>query len=204
MAITLELPDRMTGLELGLEEGRRVSWEDYESFCAANPELRTELSAEGRILLMPPAGAESDFRSLDIGTQIYHYARRHPESAAFTTSVQYLLPDGAALSPDASWVSAEKMARLNRAQKRGFLPLVPDLVVEVLSPSDRMTRAQAKMRQWSGNGVPLAWLVDADRQAIHIYRPGQEAELRTGMDSLEAGEAMPGFVLDCTHLWKPL
>jgi Uma2 family endonuclease len=49
----------------------------------------------------------------------------------------------------------------------------PALVVEVLSPSDNMTRTLRRVRQYHGRGVPLVWLIDPEERTVHVYRPDE-------------------------------
>jgi Uma2 family endonuclease len=51
---------------------------------------------------------------------------------------EFILPSGAAYSPDAAWVSKERLAQLTKEQKRKFPRLCPEFVVEVMSPTDRL------------------------------------------------------------------
>lgn len=90
--------------------------------------------------------------------------RLPPSSAAF------VLPSGAILSPDAAWVANQKLQQLTPAQRRRFLAIVPDFIVEVLSPSDRRPAPELKLLEWIASGVSLAWLIDGDARTVTIYR----------------------------------
>ncbi len=114
---------------------------------------------------LPPA-ANPIYRSLEIAAELRAWAKRDAPGVAFGSSVEFLLPNGTALSPDAAWVSNEKLNRLSKEQRRNFLRLAPDFVAEILSPSDRLPAAQNKMLEWLENGVRLGWLIDGDAQTI--------------------------------------
>jgi Uma2 family endonuclease len=176
----------------------------YADFCAANPDLNLERTAEGEIIIVPPAGAESSFRELEVGSQLRSWAHRDGRGRAFSPSVQFTLPSRAARSPDAAWVSREKLDGLTKAQRREFLKLVPEFVVEVLSPSDRLGDAQEKMREWMANGVELGWLIDADVETVYIYRPGRPVEKKKGLRKLAGEGPVKGFVLDLRAIWQGL
>ena len=111
---------------------------------------------------------------------------------------------GAALSPDASWVQSSRLEQFTKEQKRRFLPLGPDFVVELISPTDRLPKAQAKMRQWIDNGVTLGWLIDADRRTVYVYRPGQEPEELVNIDRLPGEGIVEGFGLELSEIWRGL
>jgi len=85
------------------QQGRMTHHEFYE-FCVANPDLRIELSAEGVIVIMPPTGVETGYRNNELARQLGNWSRQDGRGRAFDSNTEYLLPDGSALCPDASWV----------------------------------------------------------------------------------------------------
>jgi Uma2 family endonuclease len=81
-----------------------------------------------------------------------------------------------------------------------FLRLVPDFVAELMSPSDRLPIARAKMEEWIANGVALGWLIDGDAQTVYVCRIGKA----TGVTSLPGDGRIAGFMLDLTAIWAGL
>jgi Uma2 family endonuclease len=200
---SIELPERETvKLVFGSEHG--LSEQDYLAFCRANPDLRCERTAEGEIVIVPPAGGEGAYRSGKAYSQLDRWVERTGLGKAFDSSVEFILPDGSALSPDASWVSDESLARLTPAQRREFLRLSPEFVIEVMSPSDRLKPAKEKMEVWIANGVQLAWLIDGDHQTVYVYRPRRQAATRRGIQELAGEGPVDGFVLQLRSIWKGL
>ena len=116
----------------------------FYAFCQANPDLRIERSAEGDIQIMPPTGGETSYRNSDLTTQLRLWAKRDGRGKSFDSNAEFLLPNGAYRSPDASWIRSERLASLTRAQKRRFPPLCPDFVIELTSPSDRLPRSEER------------------------------------------------------------
>ncbi len=182
----------------------KLTEEAYLSYCEANPELRLERTAKGEIVIAPPAGGESDYRSLEIAAELRAWAKRDGRGVAFGSSVEFLLPNGAALSPDAAWASNQKLARLSKEQRRKFLRLAPDFVAGILSPSDRLPAAQDKMLEWMENGVALAWLIDGDARTIYIYRAARPVEKCQGVTTLAADGPLLGFTINLADLWAGL
>lgn len=180
-----------------------MNQEQLYDFCAANPDLRVELTADGEIVKMPPAGAETGYRNCEIAAQLGNWSRQDGRGRALGSSVEYLLPDRSAMCPDASWVERSRLARLTREQKRKFPPLVPDFVVELTSPSDRLPRVRKKMEAWIANGVKLAWLIDADRRTAYTYCPHREPEKLVAPPKLKGEAPVAGFVLDLAEIWDP-
>ncbi len=203
MQQVLTFPEPITGLAV-----RRVreKWsdEDYWAFCEANRDLRIERTAEGEIVIMPPTGGESGFRNGEVITELKIWARKDGRGQSVDSSVQFFLPDGSALSPDAAWVSNESLSRLTKQQRKKFLRLSPEFIVEVLSPTDNLKEAKAKMELWIANGVQLAWLIDGDAETVYIYRKGQPMRTRRHIRELAGDGPVAGFVLNLVPVWEGL
>jgi Uma2 family endonuclease len=200
---SVELPEHEI-VKLVFDSEYKLSEEDYLKFCRANPSLRCERTAEGEIVIVPPVGGEGAFRSGEAFSQLGQWARQDGRGRAFDSSVEFLLPDGSALSPDASWVSNESLARLTREQRREFLRLSPEFLIEVMSPSDRVKAAKSKMERWIGNGVELGWLIDADHETVYIYRKGRNPLTRQGLSEIAANSPVKGLVLQLDAIWRGL
>lgn len=79
---------------------------------------------------------------------------------------------------------------------------MPDFIVELMSPTDRLSRARTKMDEWIHAGVALGWLIDPERQVVEVYRPGLPAEILQGVTELEADGPVNGFTLDLKRVWE--
>jgi len=198
------LPESESPVKLVLDPEHPLTDDQYFAFCMANPSLRIERTSRGEIVIVPPAGGESDHRNVIVPSQLHVWARKDGRGTAFGSSVEFILPSSAALSPDAAWVLREKIDRLTKEERRKFLRLVPDFVAEVMSPSDRLPTAQAKMDEWIANGVLLGWLIDGDAQTVYVYRIDKAVEKLTGVTSLPGDGPLSGFVLDLTAIWAGL
>ena len=204
MQQVLTFPEPISGLAVRRQGREKFSDADYWAFCEANPDLRVERSAEGEIVIVPPAGGESDNRSAEVVTDLTVWARKDGRGKAFGPSVQFFLPDGSGLSPDAAWVSNESLSRLTKQERKKFLRLSPEFVVEVLSPSDSLKESKAKMELWIANGVRLAWLIDGDAETVYVYRKGQTPKTRRHIPELVGDGPVTGFVLNLKPIWEGL
>jgi Uma2 family endonuclease len=200
---SIELPGHER-VKLVFDSEYNLSERDYLTFCHANPGLRCERTAEGEIVIAPSAGGEGAYRSGDALAQLHNWARHDGSGKAFDSSIEFLLPDGSALSPDASWVSNESLGRLTREQRREFLRLSPEFVIELMSPSDRLKPAMNKMERWIENGVQLGWLIDGDHQTVYVYRKGRNPVTRRGIQELAGSGPVKGFVLKLDAIWRGL
>lgn len=199
------LPEITAPAKVILDPSQAMGDDDYQAFCAANPDLRIERTPQGEILIVPPAGGESDYRTTQILVQLAQWAKQDGRGKVFGPSVEFLLPTGAAYSPDASWVSTARLERLTREQRRKFPPLAPEFVIEVISPSDRLKSAKDKMDAWMAAGVELGWLIDGDDETVYVYRAGQaQPEVTKGIKTLAAEGPVAGFDLDLTDVWAGL
>ena len=91
----------------------------------------------------------------------------------------------------------------DRETEAKFLPVCPDFVIEVLSPSDRLPTLEAKMEEYRENGAALGWLIDPQRRKVHVYRPGIRVEVLNHPKRVSGDPELPGFVLDLAEIWKP-
>src|SRR5207249_9292572 len=137
--------------------------DEYYEFCLANPDLRCERTPQGEIIIVPPAGWESDYQGFEDGAELRTWARRDGRGKAFGSTAEFILPTGAALAPDAAWVSNRRIAQVPKPQRRKFPRVCPEFVIEVMSPSDRLRAAKEKMEEWIRAGVELAWLIHPDK-----------------------------------------
>jgi Uma2 family endonuclease len=99
-------------------------------------------------------------------------------------------------------VRRSRLEALTPDEKERFLPLCPDFVIELASPSDRVSDLQAKMDEYVANGAQLGWLIVPDTRAVYVYRPGAPAQRESDKDVITADPLLPGFVLDLGSLWR--
>lgn len=115
----------------------RLTPEQFERVCQANPEAVLELAADGTMIAMTPTGGETGSRNGLLVYQLQVFCRQRRKAwRLFDSSTDFRLPDGSVLSPDASLVLEERWQVLTPQQRRSFPPLCPDLVVELASASD--------------------------------------------------------------------
>jgi Uma2 family endonuclease len=122
---------------------------------------------------------------------------------AFDSSTGFDLPNGATRSPDAAWVLRERLSKLTSQQKRKFLPLCPDFVVELQSPSDTLGDLQQKMQEYIDNGAQLGWLLAPDTKTVYIYKHGAPVERLDAPAQITADPLLPDFVLNLAEVWDP-
>lgn len=187
----------------------RLTPEQFERVCQANPEAVLELAADGHLIAMTPTGGETGARNLRLGQRLLLWADGAGVGAwiAFDSSTGFLLADGSVLSPDASLLRMERWQAMSPEQRRGFPPLCPDLVIELASPSDEgprgVTAMRCKMDQYQANGARLGWLLLPEERAVEIWREGQQgmAERLDNASRLDGGELAEGLAVELEEIW---
>jgi len=93
------------------------------------------------------------------------------------------------------------LALVTPEQRQKFLPLCPDFVLELRSPTDSLTALQAKMQEYLDNGARLGFLLDPEQKRVYIYRPQTSVEVLENPDTVSGDPELPGFVLYLREVW---
>jgi Uma2 family endonuclease len=172
----------------------------YE-FSQLNRDLRIERNARGELIIMPPTGGETSERNAEITMQLRLWAKRDGGGATFDSSGGFRLPNGAVRSPDAAWVKRSRLETLGAADRKRFIPLCPDFVIELRSPTDSLSLMQSKMQEYLDSGAHLAWLIDPELRRVDVYRTGEPVEELENPQTLSAAPLLHGFELDLREIW---
>jgi Uma2 family endonuclease len=177
-----------------------VTPEHFDQLCIDNPDLRLELTKDGELIVMAPAGGESSEKNGDLFGEVWYWNRQTDLGRAFDSSGGYDFTPlgGGKPAPDVSWI---EKSRLDGVKIVGFIPVVPDFVIELRSATDNLKPLQEKMKEYQRLGVKLGLLVDPKNQQVEIYRLGQEAEVLKSPTSIDCNEVMPGFILSMSRIW---
>ncbi len=191
----------MTTLNLNLPTNLKLSEDQFENLVWANRESKFELTATGELLIMSPTGGETGNRNFELYIDLGNWNRQKGLGKAFDSSTGFQLPNGAKRSPDLSWITLEKWNALTPTQRRKFLPICPDFVVELVSESDDLKEIEEKMQEYLDNGLGLGWLMIPKTRQVQIYRPQQTLEILESPLSLSGESVLVDFVLDLTPIW---
>jgi Uma2 family endonuclease len=172
-------------------------------FCQQNKSLQIERDASGDLLVMPPTGFLTSVRNSEITMQLRTWADRDRKGVASGSSAGFFLPNGALRAPDAAWTLRSRLRAIPKEQLENFVPLCPDFVIELKSPSDTLSTLQAKMTEYIDNGARLGWLIDPYRRQVHVYRAGRDREILDNPATISGDPELPGFTLDLEPLWNP-
>jgi Uma2 family endonuclease len=127
----------------------------------------------GRIVMSPPAGWPHGSIGGRIVTSMSRHVREHELGHVLDSSAGYDLPSGDTVEPDISYISRQRFESGPKPRKGQFVRIVPDLVVEILSPSTTRRDRTEKKKIYEDNGVDEYWIVDPDREEVTIFRRGK-------------------------------
>jgi Uma2 family endonuclease len=174
---------------------------EFEALCAANDLIYFERTREGEIVMQSPAGGFTSDGNAEIISQLRSWWKTHRRGRVFDATGGFFLPDGSMLNPDASYVLPHKLEGLDKHDLTGFPRLCPDFVVELLSISESLSKAQQKMERWIENGASLGWLIDPYEKKVYVYEAGAETATVSG-NALQGRGPVEGFTLDLEELWR--
>jgi len=178
-----------------------ISEENLEHLCAKNPELKFETNAAGNLVVMSPTGTLTGEKNGDLFAQIWNWNRQYKLGKVFDSSTGFKLSNDSVRSPDVSWMALSKWNSLTDQQKRGFAPIDPDFVLELMSPTDELMTVQQKMREYMSCDIKLGWLINPDDKQVEIYRMGQDKEVLNNPESLSGENVMPNLIVDLSDIF---
>lgn len=151
---------------------------------------------EGNIVVMGP----SDIESSEIGAEFIrllgNWVKPRQLGRVFDSSGGFIMPNTDLRAPDVSFVSRERL----RQTVRAFGELVPDLVVEIKSRTDRIKKLQNKIQMFLDLGARVGILIDPDEQTVTVYRSGSEPTVLNNQQTLTIPELFPGWELPVSEL----
>lgn len=156
----------------------------------------------GELQRMPPAGGEHGEIGVELTGHLWLHVREHRLGRTYSADTGFILerdPD-TVLAPDVAFIRTERLPA--KADRVGFLPVPPDLAVEVISPSERRGAIATKAGLYLSAGVRLLWLVRPRTRTIEVHRAdGSHQTLHTG-DALDGEDVVPGFHLPVAELFR--
>jgi len=173
--------------------------EQFFQLCVQNRDLKFEQNANGDLIIRQPTGGETGNRNAEIIYQLQAWTRQN--GIVFDSSTGFILPNGAKRSPDAAWIPLERWNRLSLEQQKKFLPLCPEFVIELLSPTDQVPTIQKKMQEYCENGTRLGWLINRQQKQVEIYRSDQEVETLNAPRFLSGENILLNFNLNLEPIW---
>src|SRR5262245_22714489 len=123
----------------------------------------------GKIVMSLPAGWPHGSVETNIVIPLGTFVRTHGLGQVLGSSTGYDLPSGDTVEPDISFISAARLAASPPPQFGKFLRIVPNVAIEILSPSTAQKDRIEKKAVYEDNGVEEYWIVDPKRRAVTVY-----------------------------------
>ncbi len=101
--------------------------------------------------------------------------------------------------PDVFFIARGRLPQGRLPQ--GYVTVVPDLIVEIVSPNDDAGKLEAKLQDYRRVAVPLVWVIYPETRNAYVYRRGSPIEVVEGGGNLDGGDVLPGFLLSLASLF---
>ena len=179
-----------------------MSDEQFFAFCQLNRDVKIERNAQGEIVIMSRTGSETGNWNSSFNGVLFVWNNQTKLGKTFDSSAGFKLPNGATYGPDAAWMPRKKWDSISAAEKRKFAPLVPDFIMELRSPSDRLEPIQDKIAEFMECGCRLAWLIDPEAQQTTVYRADGSETIVPFEEVLSGEDVLPGFSVNLANLFE--
>lgn len=180
-------------------EDRLYTIEEYAQLPDDDDRYRGEL-VRGRLVREPPPTYEHGKVQLSIGAELRHHVRRNRLGTVGVDAGCAILPGVATVrGPDVVFVARARIP--SEGLGDGFLRIPPDLVVEVISPSNRARAVREKIAEYFSAGVRQVWIVYPRRRNVAVHLSPSDVRVLSEDDELDGGDVVPGFRLPVTDIF---
>ncbi len=147
----------------------------------------------GKLHMMSPAGNRHGRIVMRLGSMLDQHVRANDLGTVYAAETGFLIsrhPD-TVRAPDVAFVGKERVDAMGDLE--GYLPLAPDLIVEVISPSDSSQQVEEKARMWLNAGTAIVLTVDPASRTVRVRRAKKTIEVLSETDRLETADVVPGW-----------
>lgn len=118
---------------------------------------------------------------------------RRPHAVLTSVGFQLSWDPDTVRAPDVAFLSPRRLCEVEGVT--GYIPGVPDLAVEVISPTDLYLDVQDTIAEWLEHGTQVVFVVNPRRNVVAVHRPGQPVVILDMDDTLTAEDVVPGWSL---------
>lgn len=154
---------------------------------------------EGELITMPPAGEEHGNVEVEIVSRLRNFVREHKLGRVYAGDTGFRLRDDTVRAPDVAFV---RKSRVEAVRSKGFARGVPDLAVEIFSPSDNVRQLMRKVKQYLAAGCHTVWIIYPERKEAQVVDASGTDRLLTAGDTLDAPDLLPGFAVRVGELFE--
>jgi Uma2 family endonuclease len=156
---------------------------------------------EGELRMMSPAGGRHGRVAAQLAFLLSCHVQSHGLGVVYAAETGFILgrnPD-TVRAPDVAFVSKSRLSQIQ--DDKGFVPLAPDIVGEVISPTDSFSEVQDKALAWLAAGTRLVLLVDPEARQLHALRSVENRIVLSPQDEMDAADVLPGWRFCVTDLF---
>lgn len=195
----------MAPYTITIQPGALLSAEEYAQ-QREEEGWRTEL-VEGRVIRMPLAGYQHDRIVTRLIVALGAYVDTHGLGECTLEQAGYDITQPAEAAtvraPDLAFVRAERVPKAGDPRHLPYPRLAPDLVVEVVSPSQSRNDMAERSKEWLKAGVRLVWVIWPETRRVQVWRSGKRVPvaLLGEEESLDGLDVVPGFTFPVARLF---
>ncbi len=174
-----------------------MSAEEFERLYLGKP---AEL-IRGKVRETMPAGRRHGKVAMTIGAEIATFVRRHNLGETFAAETGFVLRTvrgESVRAPDVAFIRKERLVE----EEEGFSQIVPDLVVEVVSPQDTPTYLSDKVNEWLEAGVAVVWVIDPKQRRVEVWQADGTHQLLEEGAILSGEPVLPRFQIPVRSLFE--
>ncbi len=179
-------------------EQRLLSAEDFAALPREG--LRTEL-VRGEIVAMPPAFGGHGRSSMRLGGLMLQHVLANDLGEVYAAETGFLVarnPD-TVRAPDVAFIQKNRLPPAET--DNSWVPVIPDLVAEVVSSGDRPKDVGDKVAMWLEAGVRMVIVVRPPERLVEVHRPNAPPLILHEGDQLDGAEVVPGFSVPVARLF---
>lgn len=156
------------------------------------------------VLVEKPMGGTDGFVGPVIMHYLFAYVKKHKVGAVFGSDSPFRLAERIFRLPDISFVSWKRFGRNKVPARLPVIDAVPELAVEILSPSNTRKEILLKLQHYFDAGVLEVWLVDPRKRTGRVFTsPSVSRELKE-RDAFTGGDILPGFRLPLSEIFSSI
>jgi len=178
---------------------RRLTAEEFAAL--PNDGMRLEL-VRGEIVAMAPTFGDHGSTAMQLSILLGHHVMTHKLGKLYAAETGFLLarnPD-TVRAPDLAFIQASRLTP--ETGSPNWVPVIPDLVTEVVSSTDRRTQVADKVQTWLSAGVRLVWVVYPATRTIAVHRPSHPVMTLKIGDQLEGYDVVTSFSVPVARIFE--
>lgn len=157
---------------------------------------------DGLRVELPPMSVDASIVASDLCVFLWQYGMANNLGKAYTEVLFRLpLPVDRNRRPDVAFVPFDRWPKNRPGPTANAWEVLPDLMVEVISPSDYMDDVLDKLEEYFDAGVRLVWIVVPQKQVVYVYESPKQIKVLSREDELDGGIVLPGFRLPLQELF---